>query len=260
MSKTKSGILDQFQKELNPKLWSSIDGEPVMNPDFRSAVQQVAESFVRKHGFTLRGQLFYGGNAGYQYGPNSDGDFSVYVDWDNHPEKKVDFENLAKELKADFIDYKGVECHFFLKSPEETELVEANENVYNVTENKWIQKPTRYDFDPKDELSDQIAKAQDFKNRMQMVFDKHWDEIKEMSELGVDEIPKEALHVFKPLIAIVKQMRTNRDLEHKKIREKAIRGEEVTFFDRATQNEIAWKSIDSTPMLKMLDEIKRLLK
>lgn len=258
--KTKSGILDKFQQELNPNLWSIIDGEPQMNPDFRSKVQDVAAAFITKHGLTLRGQLFYGGNAGYQYGPTSDADFSVYIDWEANPEKKVDFEELAKELKDDFIDYKGTECHFFLKSPEETELVEANENVYNVTLNEWIQKPSRYDFDPREEFSDEVAKGEDFKTRMQMAYDKAMGEIIEMRDLGVDEIPKDSLLVFKPLLDIVKQMRTNRDIEHRKVREKAINGEEVTLFDRATQNEIAWKMIDSTPMLKNLDEIKRLLK
>jgi hypothetical protein len=258
--KAKSGILDKFQQELNPNLWSTIEGEPVMNPDFRSEVQKIPESFCIKHDLTLRGQLFYGGNAGYQYGPTSDADFSVYVDWDANPEKKVDFEELAKELKSDFFDYKGTECHFFLKSPEETELVEANENVYNVTLNEWIQKPTRHDFDPKEELADEVAKGEDFKTRMQMAFDRTMSEIKEMRDLGVDEIPKESLEAFRPLLAIVKQLRTNRDIEHRKVREKAIRGEDVTFFDRATQNEIAWKMIDSTPMLKTLDAIKKLLK
>ncbi len=255
--KAKSGILDQFQEELNPKLWSSIDA---LHPEFRSSLLELAENFITKHGFAMRGILFYGGNAGYQYGPKSDVDVSLYVDWDAKPEAKVDFETLAKELKAMMFEYEGIEVHMFLKSPEETDLVEANENVYNVTENKWIQKPTRYDFDPKEELADEIAKAEEFKTKMQISFDKACAEIKEMSDLGMDQIPKESLLVFKPLLDVVKQLRTNRDIEHRNVREKAIRGEEVTFHDRATQNEIAWKSIDSTSMLKKLDEIKRLLK
>jgi len=58
----------------------------------------------------------------------------------------------------------------------------------------------------------------------------------------------------------VKQLRVNRNIEHKNLRKKAVNKEEITFFDRATQNEVAWKLLTETKMLKKLDEIKDLLK
>ena len=256
--KTKSGILDTFQETLNPKLWSSVNDEPVMDPDFRSIVQNAYLPFINKYGFTLNGMLFYGGNAGYQYHEGSDADFSVYIQWPE--DKKVDYDNLADELNEAKFDYKGIECHFFLKPPTETELVEANENVYNVTKNEWVQKPEKHDFDPKEQFADQIVKAELLREKMQAQFDVIYDEIKEMQKLGVDEIPKDTLKAFEPLISIVAKLRNNRNIEHAKMREKAVDGQRITFFDRATQNEIAWKTISETPMLKKLDEIKRLLK
>lgn len=256
--KSKSSILDKFQETMNPKLWLSVDGKPILNPDFRDQVKRAVEPFTKKYGFTEKGILFYGGNAGYQYNAGSDADFSVYIDWPK--DQEINYGNLADELYDAGFDYEGIECHLFLKPPAEVELVEANENVYNVSEDKWILEPEKHDFDPGDEFADMIVKAELLRQKMQYKFDSIIDEIKEMQELGIDAAPADILKSFDSLIKAVATLRNNRGIEHTKLREKAVKKEKISVLDRATENEIAWKTISETPMLKKLDKIKRSLK
>lgn len=247
--KSKSGVLDIFKPTLNPAIW---DG-PNMKMDFKDAVFRAVDIFCIENSVDLKGVLMYGGNAGYQYGSSSDADISVYIDWDKAGVDKYD--SLADLLRAKKFIYQDIEVHFMLKSPEERELVEANENVFNIVEQKWIQEPTKYDFDPKEEFAHFIDKANIFKRKLQERYDEVQNEIKELRAAGVESLPNDALHELKVLIGIVAQIRKNRDLEHQKIRQKAIKGEKITIFDRATENEIVWKTIADLPMTSVLKEL-----
>ena len=156
-------------------------------------------------------------------------------------------------------DYEGIEVHLFLKDPAEKEAVEANENVYEILSDTWLQKPKKFDVDPREELAPFIEKGSILVQKMTEAFDKLMEGIKTLKELGVEEVPMSELQKFEPLIKIVKQLRVNRNIEHKNLRKKAVNKEEITFFDRATQNEVAWKLLTETKMLTKLDDIKRLL-
>lgn len=247
--KSKSGVLDSFQKVLNPVIWEG----PVMKEEFKSKVLQQVEAFCDEYTLDLRGVLIYGGNAGYQYGPLSDTDISVYIDWDKADKER--YEDYAAALRDRKFKIGDLEVHFMLKSPSEKELIEANENVYNVLDNKWIQEPTKYDFDPKDEFAGAIDKANIFKRLLQEKYDGVQAEISELKEAGVVVLPDEALKELKVLIGIVAQVRKNRDLEHQAIRKKALEGTKITIFDRATDNEIAWKMIADLPLTHVLKEL-----
>ncbi len=247
--KTKSGILDKFQPTLNPVIW---DGSK-MKDDFRIAVEDVVKSNCSDNGLELKGILIYGGNAGYQYGPNSDIDISVYIDWEQtNPEK---YEELAENFRNEKFLYDGIEVHFMLKNPEERELVEANENVYNILEDKWLQEPAKHDFDPKEEFASLIAKALTFKDKLIKAYDEVEKEAKELKNAGVISIPDGSLTSLKTLIGIVAQVRKNRDIEHQELRKKAIKHERITLFDRATENEFVWKTIADLPMTQTLKEL-----
>lgn len=247
--KSKSGVLDKFQPILNPAIW---DG-PSMKEDFKLAVLEVVDSFCGDKMLDRRGVLIYGGNAGYQYSESSDADISVYIDWEKADKEK--YEEYAANMRDEKFLFKGIEVHFMLKSPEEVELVEANENVYNILENKWLQEPSKYDFDPKEEFAPMIDKANVFKNKLQEKYDEVQAEIKELQTAGVESVPDEALTELKVLIGVVAQIRKNRDIEHSNLRKKAIEGSRITIFDRATENEIVWKTIADLPMTQNLKEL-----
>jgi hypothetical protein len=255
---SKSGILDPFQIEMNPKIWDTSGDEPVILESLKESILEKVDTFLDKYDSELFGLTFYGGNAGYQYGDDSDIDIGVYIKWteDRIPmyEEMLDF--CRGELS--FL-HEGIEVHFFLKDPVEKEAVEANENVYEILSNTWIQKPKRFDVDPKEELAPFIEKGSTLVQKMQIRFDNLMGEIKSLKDLNVEELPKSYLNSFIPLLMVVKQLRVNRNIEHKNLRKKAVNREEITFFDRATQNEVAWKLLTETKMLKKLDEIKDLL-
>ena len=258
-STSKSGILDPFQKEMNPKIWDTSGEEPRILEDLKEKVLDKLKLFIDKYDAELFGLTFYGGNAGYQYGDGSDIDLGVYIEW---PEEKIPmYEEMLDFCRGELsFLHEGIEVHFFLKDPIEKEAVEANENVYEILSDTWIQKPKRFDVDPKEELAPFIEKGSILVQKMQIIFDGLMSEIKNLKELNVEELPKSHLEAFNPLISTVKQLRVNRNIEHKNLRKKAVNKEEITFFDRATQNEVAWKLLTETKMLKKLDEIKDLLK
>lgn len=244
-----SSILDTFKDTLNPKLW---DGDRLL-PDFEKTILDKVNQWSEIHQLEVLAVLFYGGNAGYQYSDSSDADVSVYV---KYPDE-FDYEELAESLYDQGFDFEGIETHLFLKPPSEKEHVEANENVYSVLTHKWVQAPLRYDIDPLIEFAPAIDKGNDLKEQMEIIYNSAIKDMDELAKIGVESLPKESLVKLGALIGIISKLRKNRDLEHKQLREKAIRGERITFYDRATQNEIAWKLISETPMRKNLDQIKR---
>lgn len=247
--KSKSGILDSFKETLNPAIWVEMS----MKEEFKNKVLSIANSFCTDNNTTLKGVLIYGGNAGYQYCDASDIDISVYVDWDNLDEEK--YESYADDLRSNKFIYENIEVHFMLKSSKEKELAEANENVYNIVDDKWIQEPVRYDFDPKEEFAKSIDKANIFKIKLQEKYNEAITELKELREAGVIIIPKEALTNLEKLVDIVSQIRKNRDIEHAAVRKRAINGEKITIFDRVTDNEITWKTISNLPMTTVLKNL-----
>lgn len=248
--RSNSGILDKFNEKLNPIIW---DENQKMKEDFKAKVINVIKSFCVDNNLELVGSLIYGGNAGYQYGPNSDADISVYIDWEKTDTNKYD--ELAEKLRDKKFVVDNVEVHFMLKSPEETEQVEANENVYDIINETWIQEPVKMPFDPKEELAKEIDKANIFKRILVERFEEVQKDLKEMKEVGVTDIPLKEYPDLQKLVNVVSQIRKNRDIEHRKLREKAINGEKITFFDRATQNEIAWKMIADLPMTSFLKQL-----
>ncbi len=257
-STSKSGILDPFQKEMNPKIWDTSGEEPKIKDDLKEKVFEKIKLFTDKYGIEPFGLTFYGGNAGYQYGDGSDIDLGIYIEW---PEEKVPmYKDMLDFCRGELsFDHEGIEVHFFLKDPVEKEAVEANENVYEILNDTWIQKPKKFDVDPKEELAPFIEKGNVLVQKMQITFDKLMSDLKNLKSMDVEEVPKSYLEVFQPLVKVVKQLRVNRNIEHKNLRKKAVDGEEITFFDRATQNEVAWKLLTETKMLGKLDEIKDIL-
>lgn len=249
-----SGILDSFKDELNPKLWASPTS---LRSEFRDQALSAIQGWAEKNELEVLAVLLYGGNAGYQYSDSSDADISVYVDLSPiSPEK---YEVLKDELYEKGFTFEGIETHLFLKPPTEVEHVEANENVYNILDQKWISEPIAYSFDPKEEFSDLLVYAEEFKGQMQRIFASVLKELEEYTEMGVESLPPEALSNLRLLLSTVKTLRSNRNVEHKKLREKAVRGEKITLHDRVSQNEILWKSLSDTKMVKSLDRIKTLL-
>jgi len=206
----------------------------------------------------LKALTFYGGNAGYQYGEGSDIDIGIYTEW---PEERVpEYEEMLDFCRRELsFLHEGIEVHLFLKDPAEKEAVEANENVYEILTDTWLQKPKKLEIDPREELAPFLEKGNVLVQKMQIKFDRLMSELKNLKSLEIDEVPVSYLEAFKPLLGIVKQLRVNRNIEHKTLRKKAVNNEDITFFDRATQNEVAWKLLTETKMLKKLDEIKSIL-
>lgn len=247
--KSNSGILDNFNDELNPIIWDGFE----MKSKFKENVLERVNSICKDNDLSLLGVLIYGGNAGYQYGPNSDADISVYIDWNKANNEK--YEELASKFRDLKFVYDGIEVHFMLKSPDETEQVEANENVYDIVNSTWLQEPVKLNFNPVEELAKEIDKANIFKRVLTEKFEEVQRDLKEMKEAGVTEIPLNNYPDLQKLVDVVSQIRKNRDIEHKLLREKAIRGEKITFFDRATENEIVWKMIADLPMTNFLKQL-----
>lgn len=249
-----SGILDSFKDSLNPKIWKSPD---ILLPEFSNKVMTVVDGWAKQNSLEVLAILFYGGNAGYQYSESSDIDISVYVDLSEVGEEK--YETLKDELYERGFVFKDIETHLFLKPPSEVEHVEANENVYNILNKSWVNPPIKYNFDPKVEFGEHLVFAEEFRSQMQRIFDSVTAELEEYTSMGVESLPPEALTNLKMLISTIKTIRNNRAIEHRNLREKAIRGENITIYDRVTQTEILWKSISDTKMVKSLDRIRTLL-
>lgn len=244
----KAGILDPFQPTLNECLW---EGEN-LRPEIRQEIMQIAEELGQITGIKINDLLMYGGSAGYQYSGDSDIDVSVY------PEIDENFtENYEKNLnvfRGRIEEICGLELHFFLKNQKEPELREANENVYNITDNSWVTKPTRHDFNPFEEWADKIMEAQEIEkmiNSEMSLLEEYLVGLRG-SGLGLET----TIPVLDRFADIIRVLREKRKSEHLKLREKAIK-EDISVEDRATSNEIIWKYLDQVGLLKKLDFIRK---
>lgn len=255
--KAKSGILDKFQKTLNPVLWVQSGDSYNIKPKFKSTVLSKALEICKELGLEMIGMNIYGGNAGYQYGPKSDIDLSVYVDWDKADPSKYD--EFWRVFKNSSFLYEGIETHLFLKSPEQKVQVETSENYYDLLNEKWKLAPVRYDFDPKEEFAREVIKALTLRQKMETLYRELREELRVNQESGLEKLPSDALFKAKILIYTVQQLRRNRDHEHHKIYNKALNGERITIYDRATETEICWKEISETPMRKSIDKLRKTL-
>lgn len=243
----KAGILDPFQPNLNECLW---EGE-TLKPDIRNEIIKVATELAEITEIKITDLLMYGGAAGYQYSGESDIDVSVYTEFDKKTTEN--YEEILDIFRGRIEKICGMELHFFLKGPGEIERREANESVYDVLNNKWITKPKKHSFNPYEKWADKIAEAEKINSVIKHQLKLLKAYLEKMNSL---EKAKPTLLKFASVVSVLREQRKK---EHLKLREKAIK-EDISVEDRATQNEITWKYLDKSGVLKVLDAIKDSIK
>lgn len=240
----KSGILDLF----NPTLHQCLFTNDKLSPKSREKILNIAQEIAKAAKIEIIGLLMYGGAAGYQYSSRSDIDVSVYPKIDQH---LVDnYDDLLLLFKNRVEEVCGLELHFYLKSPEQQEQMEANEAVYDILNDKWLVKPQHHNFNPYEEWADKLAISEE----LAVILKQELSNLRSILAQSTDTNPP--LDILTKFSNLVGHLRDLRAKEHLALREKALVAP-LTIHDRATLIELTWKYFDKEGLISTLDLIKR---
>lgn len=239
-----SGILDTPKKSLNPNLWN----EYKLKPNFRKFILTSVSELLQKYGLKLRNILFYGGNAGYQWNPQSDIDISLYTNV-----QPVEYEELLKKFKNIESEYMGHPVHFYLKSPNDSIPVEISEAVYDICKDDWIVEPYVFPegFDPDEYFRREIVKANSIAEEVGELLDIFYNAVEENDVELINQMGAK-------IVWWLETLRTARNKLHEDLRKKYLTGTYKPT-DRFAQAEINWKYLDKMGLLTEMSEVKELL-
>ena len=141
----------EYHKELNPKLW---DKKGKLNPEVHQHLLQIANKFKQEAKIpedAIKDLYISGGNANYNYTPQSDIDLHWVVDFGKLPFRTsdaakdyfMDKKDLWKE-KFPTLSVEGYQVEPFAQSNYESPKID--QGVYSVLQDKWIKKPPYLDI------------------------------------------------------------------------------------------------------------------
>lgn len=146
---TETKISLQYHAELNPKLWNNFQLIPAVRDRLLSLGYMWAEyTHIPKQ--IIIDVYMTGGNANYNYTPTSDIDVHVVIS------KEV--LGFPKEFMDDYLQDKkkiwSLDNHITVKgypielyAQDVGEGIPANQGVYSLLRNQWVQQPTRLQLD-----------------------------------------------------------------------------------------------------------------
>jgi hypothetical protein len=143
-------ILKSFmvQDELNPEIWSLSNKEPIMKPEIRERLLEVANLFIEFLDVPVfvDDVVMTGSLANYNWSNYSDVDLHLIVDFNQFPEEQIElFQKLFNLKKILFntnhnILIKNFEVELYAQDEKE---IHTSSGVYSVLFDKWLTKPDK---------------------------------------------------------------------------------------------------------------------
>jgi peptidoglycan hydrolase-like protein with peptidoglycan-binding domain/predicted nucleotidyltransferase len=152
-------ILSSFKvrEELNPKVWTKIDGEVKMRPNVRQSLLDIANDFIEflKVDIVVTDVIMTGSLANFNWSNFSDIDLHIVADFSQFKEEQLD---LYKELftlkktlyneKHDITIY-GYDVELYVQNETEAHF---SSGVYSVLFDEWSNKPKKENVEIDKEL------------------------------------------------------------------------------------------------------------
>lgn len=142
----------QYHAELNPKLWN----KNTLKPEVKTKLLNFAyawANFAKIDKSLIQDVIMTGGNANYNYTPQSDIDVHIIVD-----REQISNCGGEKELVDEYLQDKkvlwtlthnikiyGYDIEPYAQDP--TDSYPQNQGIYSLVNNEWVQKPTKTDYD-----------------------------------------------------------------------------------------------------------------
>lgn len=138
----------QSHEELNPELWSGDKLDPKVWQSLNRIGKEWAE-FANIPKKAIKDVILTGGNANYNYTPQSDIDLHLVVDKDmiDCPAVLDDYLQSKKQLWAltHDITVKGQPVELYAQ--DHNDPFREGQGIYSLQSNKWLQQPTKYKID-----------------------------------------------------------------------------------------------------------------
>ena len=135
----------QTHDELNPKLWTA---DKKLSPEVWQALNRIGKewaTFANIPKKAIKDVIVIGGNANYNYTPQSDIDLHLVVDKEmiNCPEVLDDYLQSKKQLWAltHDITVKGQPVELYAQDYRDP--FRKGQGIYSLQSNKWLQEPTK---------------------------------------------------------------------------------------------------------------------
>lgn len=136
------------QDELNPEIWSLSNKEPIMKPEIRERLLEVANLFIEFLDVPVfvDDVVMTGSLANYNWSNYSDVDLHLIVDFNQFPEEQIElFQKLFNLKKILFntnhnILIKNFEVELYAQDEKE---IHTSSGVYSVLFDKWLTKPDK---------------------------------------------------------------------------------------------------------------------
>lgn len=137
------------QDELNPEIWSLSNKEPIMKPEIRERLLEVANLFIEFLDVPVfvDDVVMTGSLANYNWSNYSDVDLHLIVDFNQFPEEQIElFQKLFNLKKILFntnhnILIKNFEVELYAQDEKE---IHTSSGVYSVLFDKWLTKPDKF--------------------------------------------------------------------------------------------------------------------
>jgi hypothetical protein len=135
----------QYHEDLNPKLWHCFR----LKEDVRDRLLAIGNMFAEychiPKAYVLD-VIMTGGNANYNYTDKSDIDVHVVIDKEAMQWNTEIHDEYLKDKKTLWSTKHGITIYGFpieLYAQDVSEPAPANQGIYSLLQNKWIQQPTR---------------------------------------------------------------------------------------------------------------------
>lgn len=277
MKKTRSSILDLPSPNLYEGLW---DESNMLRSDREKFLLELVRNELALYDpdLDILAVLIYGSLASYNYFVSdymdcSDLDIAIYLNFDSKDINVSEIQDYFKGKVYKFSD-ENIEIHLFIKSPEENGLnVETSNGVYDLLKGKWVIEPVLYLNDPFIELESYIEEAERVASnldsklsrliRVENIINRTLvnvsEEItEEETDNRIEEYCLETYDLVEELVTELEDLKSQRNTEHKKLREKLEKGIPIKQEDRISQTEVTLKYLDMTCVLtNVYDHIER---
>lgn len=173
-SKFKESSTLEYHDMLNPKIW---DGA-VLKSEVRGKLLQIADTwrdFAKIHPDTITDIILTGGNANYNYTPQSDLDLHLIINRGEFNGSMIDRAFVDEYLQDKKIlwtlTHSGINIYGYpveLYAQDITEQPHMGQGVYSVIKNYWIQEPEylSLDFESDPNLQDKVQFYKDMIDKM----------------------------------------------------------------------------------------------
>lgn len=156
----------QYHEELNPDLWDDHQ----LKSEVKDKLLEIGQTWVEWANIPIeavKDVILVGGNANYNYTPNSDVDIHILVDVDEIPNCPDFIDDYLKDKKQLWslthdIKIKGHDVEIYAQDMNDG--FPADQGVYSLTKDEWISEPVRKEVNLDDPHIQK--KVQDYVNKI----------------------------------------------------------------------------------------------